>query len=836
MRPAVLHDHETAPTPQTPCVHCGLPVGRSPVGDPGGPVFCCTGCKMVYETLQTSGLGDTYYRLKDVGSDTGLACPAPTSLDPLLLSELDSPSFTNEHTRGRDDGARTAELFLDGVHCAACVWLVERLPFELDGVIEARLDLPRARLEVAWDPDRVTLSEIARWLGRVGYSPHPKRRTGTSGRTAAERRLLRKAGTSWAIAGNVMLLAVAGYAGLDFSSDPALATFTRYLSLLIALPALIYGGSEFFAKAWASIRISVRNRDPRNLHMDTPISLGILIGFVHSAWATVTGNGEVWFDSITVLIAALLTARWLQLRSRRFAGDATERLLSLIPTMVRRIEADGSVSIVAGTEVRIDDLVEVPPGEVIPVDGSIASGHSAVNNAVLTGESRPQEVEPGSLVTAGATNVSAPLQIRVRATGEDTRIGSLLAWIRDAGSQRAPVVLLANRLSAWFVLTVLGLAAITLVVWYAIDPDVAVPHVVALLVITCPCALGMATPLAMAIAAGQAARAGIFIKTDEATQQLTHPHVVVLDKTGTVTEGSLSLVEVIGDPEAARLGAVLETRSTHPLAFALAQAFPPDSETEMQLEAFESVPGNGVRGKIDGDYVAVGRPEWLRNAGASTDPALEDALERFARSGYTPVSVAVNGRLRAALAFGDRLRDEAPAVIQRFRNMGARVYLLSGDHPAVVQEVARQLGLPDDAALGAVDPEGKRAFIEELTRTPGQTVIMVGDGVNDAAALQAASVGIAVQGGSTASLVAADVFLTRPGLGTLSDLVRGARNTMRVIRRNLGISLVYNILGAGAAIAGLVTPLVAAVAMPVSSLVVVVSSILQRSFHARTRA
>jgi Cu2+-exporting ATPase len=791
----------------------------------------------VYETLNETGLGETFYRLKDVGESTGLACPAPTSVDPLILSELDSTAFQETHTKALDSGDRAAQLFLDGVHCAACVWLVERLPFEVPGVSHARLDLPRARLDISWNPELVTLSEVAVWLARVGYSPHPKRLESDTETSLAERQLLRRVGVSWALAGNVMLLAFALYAGLDRSGDTGLINGARWLSLALALPAVIYGGAEFFRKAWHSIRVSIRARSARHLHMDTPISLGILIGFGHSAWATVSGSGEVWFDSITVLIAALLTARWLQLRSRRFAGNATERLLALIPTMVRRVERDGTVSIVPGKELRKDDSVVVPPGEVIPVDGTVTVGQSTVNNAILTGESRPQDVEPGSRVSAGATNLTSPLHITVSAAGEDTRVGSLLSWIQDSSSQRAPVVLLANRLSAYFVVSVLFLAVLTAVLWLWWSPGDVVQHVVALLVITCPCALGMATPLAMAVAAGQAARSGIFIKTDEASQLLTDVDAIVLDKTGTLTEGSLSLIDWAGDENALDLAALLETHSAHPLGYAIANSRGIREDASGEVASFQSVAGQGVLGRVRGARVAVGRPDWIRFMSKSVDPSLVSSVDRFTAAGWTPIAIQVDGQVRAVAAFGDRLRDDAADIVSDFRRTGTAVYLISGDHSEVVGRVASELGIPIANAMGDVGPEEKRSFVDKLVLEDKKTVVMLGDGVNDAAALQAASVGIAVQGGSTASLVAADVFLTRSGLGTVEDLFAGARNVMRVIRRNLALSLIYNVAGATAAIAGLVTPLIAAVAMPVSSLVVVASSILQRSFKrpARTR-
>ena len=840
MHAAPVHTAPTtepaAPSPDAACEHCGLPVGKHPAGD--DPFFCCTGCEVVYHALHDNGLGETYYRLTDVAREREPR-PASTSLDPLLLSELDSDAFAEEHTTAHDDGTRTVNLFLDGVHCAACVWLVERLPQEVGGVLDARLDLPRARLTVHYAPGAVSLSEVARWLAQFGYTAHPVRQDSASARTEGERRLLVKVGVTWALAGNVMLLAFAFYAGLDVSADPGLATAARWLSMLLATVAVVYGGSEFFSRAWASVKLAVRTGTLRSLHMDTPIAVGVGVGFADSAWATVTGSGEVWFDSITVLIAALLTARWLQLRSRRLAGDATDRLLSLIPSMVRRVAPDGRTETVKVDEVHRGDVVRVPTGEVVPVDGVVARGTSTVNNAVLTGESRPESVQPGSAVTAGATNLSAPLDVMVECSGTDTRVGKLLAWVRDASDGESRVVNIADRLTGYFVSGVAVLALITAIIWLTLDPSQAAMHVVALLVITCPCALGMATPLAMAVAAGKAARAGIFVKSESALQQLTAVDAVVIDKTGTLTEGRLSLVEVEGDDEAVALAAALETQSTHPIAQALVQArgtCPAPGETQApdanaSIEDVHNANGQGIVGTVDGRRVAIGRPDWVhaQHTDLPGDGLADDPFDRFAREGYTPVAIAVDGEMRAALAFGDRLRPDSAPILERLLDDGTEVYLCSGDHPDVVDAVARRLGLSPESARGHVSPEGKREQVEAL-QARGRTVVMIGDGVNDAAALQAADVGVAVEGGSTASLVAADVFMTRDGLQPVADLLDGAGSVMRTIRRNLGFSLTYNVLGAAAAMTGLVGPLVAAIAMPISSLVVVTASIMQRSF------
>ena len=804
-----------------PCAHCGLPVGRRPALTEAGEACCCTGCAVVRDALATAGYGATYDRLRDLAP----VRPAerPRQSEALALEEMDRPAFLETSTRPAE-GGREVDLFVDGVHCAACVWLVERLPHEVDGVSAARLDLPRARLSLTFDPEAVRLSDVGRWLARFGYAARPTRPEAGHA-TDAERRLLVRVGVAWALAGNIMLVAFALYSGLDADPTAPLATAARWFSLALTVPAVGYGAAPFFRRAWASARTAWNARSLRHLHLDTPIALGIAVGAGQSMWATVTGRGEVWFDSVAVLIAALLTARWLQLRSRRLAGEASERLLALVPRVARRV-TDAGTEVVDVGDLAAGDVVEVPPGEVMPIDGVVAHGSSRLDRAALTGEARPEAVHAGDAVEAGTTNLTAPLQVRATAVGEATRVGRLLAWVEKGEVRRAPVVLWADRIGGAFVLAVLALAAFTATLWLWLDPASMPQHVAALLVITCPCALGMATPLALAVASGRAARAGIFVKSEEALQRLTQIDAVVLDKTGTVTEGRMEVVAHAGSEAALGLAAGLEAHATHPVAEALTRAWGGGAEPVTSVEAEA---GAGVRGLVGAHVVTVGRPDWVaEHAGLPVPLELAVALRSYTQDGLTPVAVLVDGAWSAVVGVGDRLRPEAADLVRQLRAAGKTVHLLSGDHPDAVAAVASALGIED--ARGAVSPEAKRDAVEALQRE-GRAVLMVGDGVNDAAALRQADVGAAVGGGTTAALVAADLFLTRRGVAPLVDALGGAGAAMRTVRRLLALSLVYNVVGAAAAVAGLVTPLVAAAAMPVSSLAVVGLALLQPSFR-----
>jgi Cu2+-exporting ATPase len=817
------------------CAHCGLPVGAFPIrAQAGDELFCCVGCSVVYGALHASGLEGTFYALREVDPE---ASRRPASLPTAATLDLDDPAFRSAHTREVGQGVHLADLFVDGVHCAACVWLVERMPHVIDGVFEARLDLGRGSLSLTFAPD-ASLQDAQAWLGQFGYALQAQRSGAQSGATAAERALLIKMGVCWALAGNVMLLAFAFYSGLDQAADATwMASAARWLSLALAIPSVVYGASGFFRRAWASMGQAWAARNPLHLHIDTPIALGVAAGFGHSAWVTATGGTAVWFDSITVLIAALLTARWLQLRSLRLASDASARLLDLLPQSADRLTADGSAERVPVGDLQVGDRVVVAPHAVVPADGIVESGQTRLDNAILTGESRPVPVGPGDAVAAGATNLTAECIVRVATAGDASRVGRLLGWVRDRDAARAPVVQLADRLGGVFVLSVLALS-VGMVAWMLATgaPDPAT-RVAALLVITCPCALGMSVPLAVAVASGRAARAGIFVKGGAALQALTQVDAVVLDKTGTLTEGKpriarQTLLAADLGVHPLDLAAAVEATSPHPIAQALlAHRRAVASQTFVATQV-EAVAGQGLSGQVDGRRVVVGRPSWVAaDLAQGADRLLEEA-DRCVADGLTPVAVSVDGQAACVFGLGDVLRPDAHAFVAQMQAEGRAVYLLSGDHPDLVAAVASELGVAAEHAQGDVTPERKLAFVEAL-QAQGRTVAMIGDGVNDAGAIQQANVGIAVAGGATPSKVAADAFLTDGGLNVVETLFSGAHGVMRRIRLTLATSLGYNLVGAALAVAGLVTPFVAAVLMPVSSLTVVALALTQRTFRAR---
>jgi Cu2+-exporting ATPase len=804
------------------CSHCSNPVPAGLFAADKAEQFCCHGCETVYFAIREQGL-DRYYQLRKEDAES---TQRPHTTD-RSYREFDDAAFQSRYCRALPDGTLRTELFLEGVHCAACVWLVEhatsgmRAETGSNSSVRARLDIGRSAAEITFDPKTTTLSAVARRLDTLGYASHPYRGADARDlRVKEERALMGRIGVAFAVAGNVMVMAVTLYSGLFTDMDAETEQLFRWVSFALTIPAFFWSARVFFVGAWKALKA-------RMLHMDLPIAVGLSAGFIGGTVNVFRGTGEIYFDSVATLIFLLLVGRWLQLRQRRMAGDAAELLYSLAPSSARLVEND-RVTEVPVERLAAGDIVEVRAGDTIPTDGVIVLGRSALDASVLTGESRAVDVVEGDRVHAGTLNIAALLQIRTEATGEDTRVGRLMQAVAEASRRRAPIVALTDHVIGYFVAVVLVLAAVTAGLWLWLDPQQALDHAVALLIVTCPCALGLATPLAVTAAVGKAAQRGILVKGGDAMERLAKPGLVLFDKTGTLTEGKIKLMQWLGDQNVQSRVAVLERQSAHPLARAVVAHFA--APEDLAIADISQTVGGGLMATVDGQALVVGSPAFVAQQVGELPAQALDWVGQLTQQAWTPVLIAQDGRVVAAMGFGDPIRPEAAACLRALEGQGMTVGILSGDHPDVVAVVAQQLGISPARAQGGATPEQKLAKVQaELRNGP---VLMVGDGVNDSAALAAATVGISVHGGAEASLQAADVFLTEAGLAPIVTLITGARRTVRTIRRNILFSLLYNTLGAALAMAGLLSPLVAAILMPFSSLTVVSSSFKSRTFDA----
>ncbi len=816
------------PLAQVSCAHCGIDVPPGFLVSGAERQFCCGGCQTAYSILHEHGL-EAYYSFPERRE-------GPVQRSGRGYAEFDHPAFHALHVQQTAEGLSRVELYLEGVHCASCVWLVERVPLLLPGVARAELQVRRSLATIEWDPTAVPLSRVADALDSLGYPPHPFRGLKREQvRRAEDRAALVRIGVAGAIAINVMLAAVALYSGVVSGMEAKYEHFFRWVSFLVAIPALFGPGRVFLAGGWGALRT-------RTLHMDLPIAIGLSAGFIRGTYNTITGTGPIYFDGLCTLIFVLLVGRFLQQRGQRRAADSAELLYSLTPHTARIIALDGSQQDVPSEALVPGMLMDVRAGETLAADGEVESGSSSLNLSLLTGESRPVSVRAGDRVFAGTLNVSSALRVKVANAGESSRVAQLLRQVEQSASRRARVVLLADRLSGVFVVVVLALALGTYLYWAQTDHSRAIDHAIALLIVTCPCALAMATPLAVTVAVGRAARSGILIKGGDALELLAGTGSIFLDKTGTVTRGESSLLQWEGPEWVKPLVLALEQESSHPLADGFRRAWA-GLETPAASESTH-VAGGGIQGVVSGRSVTVGSPAFVSSRLTTGTPtnALrkewppvangEHASEPDRADALTPVWIAIDGHLVANAGFGDPLRPDASAAVAALRTRGWAPTLLSGDAPGVVADVARQLALAPEQAIASSSPEEKARCVE-AARARGTTV-MVGDGVNDAAAIASASVGVGVHGGAEACLATADVYLATPGMEPLVRLLDGSRRTMHVIRRNIAFSLAYNVVGATLAMTGTINPLIAAIMMPASSLTVILASWRSRSFDETT--
>ena len=786
------------------CFHCGNvnPRGSTWHADIDGTraSFCCAGCLAVSQTIGAAGLAG-FYALRQRASIT---------VDAVVGAATDADT-AGARTTDVGDGTCEVALLLDGLRCGACVWLIEAWLGQQPGVAKASVNLATRRARVRFRPSEATVSDLTRAILRIGYRAHPydPQRREALARKEGRALLLR---TALAVLGmmQVMMFAAATYVSVD-GVDVEYRVLMNWASLILSLPVVLYSAAPFFAGAWRDLRA-------RRPGMDVPIALGIGGAFAASAWATVVDRGDVYFDSVTMFIALVLVARLVEFRVREKAGDALEALAREAPQSAQRLRAYpaiGAADTVPAAALETNDLIRVETGAVIPADGIVVEGRSSVEEAVLTGESWPRPKTPGAPVMAGSVNRESPLIVRVTAAGEQTTLATLARLVDRAASHRPRIARLSDRIAAMFVGGLLALAVVTALAWWALDPTRALPIALAVLVVSCPCALSLATPAALAAAAGALSRRQILCVRSDALEMLSRVSHVVIDKTGTLTTGRVRLTGAarlggLDEAECLALAAALEQGSAHPIARALLS----NTSTRRTARDIVSVAGAGVEGIVGGRRYRCGRFDWV--AGFCRAPFPSSRAPAW-RSESCAV-LASESEWIAILRFGDTVRPEARAFVADLERMGAKVSLLSGDHREVVAHAAQSAGI-DDWHAGAT-PEAKRAFVAKL-QCAGAVVAMIGDGVNDAPSLAQADVSLTLGSAATLAQWTADAVVLGEDLMRIAFALRAARRTFRVIRQNVGWALVYNAVAIPLAASGHLSPLAAAIGMSASSLVVV---------------
>jgi heavy metal-(Cd/Co/Hg/Pb/Zn)-translocating P-type ATPase len=770
------------------CTHCDedilIPI-FSEIDTTHKEPFCCNGCLTVFNVINFKGL-EQYYEIKKASDIFKRRSPVETKQQ--RFSYLDAPDFLSEYTYLNLKKQKTMEFYLEGIHCLACLWLIEKMPEFLPDVEIARLDMQKSVATISIK-EGGKFSHVARELNNLGYKPHPLQRNQSTHdlKKKEDRRMLLKIGIAGAGAGNIMLYAVSNYAG----APESLAKVFNVISVLFALPVFFYSATPFYKTAWNAVK-------NKTLSIDVPIAMSLIMGVIMGIYNLATGVPDNYFDSLTALVFLLLISRYFLNKIQNDGLTANDLNFFYEGNSVLKKNENGEFNEVHPKFLKAGDIIKVGCNEMIPADGKILSGESLINSSLLTGESRPESVTVQSEVFSGTINLTNEILILVEKTKEESRIGKILKQVENGWLQKSHIVDLTNLISKYFIAAVFLLAG-GLFTWLFAHGHTheAIERGLTLLIVTCPCAMALATPMTLTRTLSRSSRKGMIIKNNEVIEKLSEVDSVFLDKTGTVTYGMLK-VDQFNIVKASSLSvydiiASLEKYSSHPVAGALKEFATGAGAVQFyDVENYIEVPGIGVEGKIIGSHFEI-------------------------RNG----KIFENGEVVASFTLLDHIRPDSRSAVETLKSMNVEVKMLSGDQKDIVNEIAADAGIKKENRYAEMSPEQKLAMIEKNPH-----VLMVGDGANDAMALSRSYVSVAVLGSLDISLRAADIYLTTAGISHIPDLITISKETMKVIKRNLILSAMYNCVSVYAAFAGFISPLTAAIIMPLSSLTVLISTLI----------
>lgn len=797
------------------CFHCGEPVPPAPgihvtLNNNEYPV-CCYGCKAVVETIHGYGLAD-YYRYR-----SGLPAKPVSNED--IKNEFDvynRPDIQETFVTTEKTSGSEATLLIEGMVCPACAWLIETRLAALDGIENISVNFTTHKAKVNWHKAEIQPGDILKNIYQLGYKAYPFNLSRQQEMLDKERKnYLFRIGLSGLLGIQVMMLAVALYAGRWSGIEYQYKTFLQWISLLLTTPVILYSAAPFYLNSWRSI---CNNK----IDMDVPVATGISIAYLASAYATITGHGEIYFDSVVMLVFFLLSGRYLEFIARNKAARYLDNLARIVPSMAVKIDESDhkyTETVVPVSELQPGDQIQVKPGETIPVDGTIIKGNSTINEAVVSGEYMPVMHASGSAVIAGSINIDSPLIIAVNAIGKNTYLSKLCSLVEKAQLDKPAFTLLADKIAGKFLIIIIFLAVLTACYWWYKNPAVWVYATVSVLVITCPCALSLATPTALTTANSRLLRQGIALINNNALQALAGITHIAFDKTGTLTEGKLFIKDIkvfanISEHQLLSLARTLESGSEHPIA----QAFVTSCKSCGIVQEQVNYSGAGVSGMIDQKRYYLGSLEFVKNK----IDGIDEITGSSENADLYAVYLADEKQLLGGFTFGDKSRSGLFAMINTIRKYGIKPVIISGDYWPAVRQIAEDNQIEDFHAR--LSPESKLVLIENLQRN-GSRVAMVGDGINDAPVMAKADVAIAIESGTDLSKVHADAILLDSRLADLAYLIQVAHETQRIVRQNTAWAILYNLLAVPAAMAGLIAPWFAAIGMSLSSVLVVTNSL-----------
>jgi len=764
--------------------------------------FCCKGCQGVYHLLESEGL-DTFY---DKLGDTPLQPAVQKSDD---LEKFDLEGFKNKYIKEHDDGLYEINLIIEGIHCSACVWLNEKVLHRTDGIIEATINYTNNKAKVVWDPEEIKLSKIIETIRSIGYNAYPydpalqEERANKTKKEYYSRILVAVFGAM-----NIMWIAIAQYTGYFTGMQQRFKDILNVAEFILATPVLFYSGWVFFRGAYYGLKNRIAN-------MDTLVASGALLAYLYSIYAMISQNGEVYFDSVVMIITFVLVGKYLEVLSKKQAVDTLDSIMGTTPTEVTLIQGQEK-ALVSIENVQVGDLIELKPGEKVVIDGKVVYGEGSFDESALTGENEAVLKQKGDPVLSGSVCLDSVIRYEATKEASNSLLHSIVSLLEESITKKPRIEQLADRVSGYFSTVILLIAFLTFGGWYLYSGSFETALIVGIsvIVIACPCALGLATPMATLVGISVAAKRNILFKEAGFLETMAKSDLLALDKTGTITEGKPSVVrETVYTPYDTSLLLALVHTSTHPVAqgiYRYLQTQEAPSQT-ITLEAIKSIQAKGIRASYLGKELLGGNALFMK----------ENGLECEQQSDHTLFYFAVDGVLAARFELSDTIREGAKEAVSAIRAMGIRIVMLTGDHENSAYHVARAVGIEEVHAR--LLPQEKALFVK-TEQEKGHIVVMAGDGINDAIALAQSNIAIAMGNGTDIAISVSDVVLMDEKPQSIYDAYRISRRTYRAVKENLSLSLLYNAIAIPLAVSGYVTPLVAALSMSLSSLVVVGNS------------
>ena len=797
------------------CYHCGekinsshnysLTVFQKP------ELFCCPGCRLATETIVNSGFSNYYLERSSFSEQVS----QQVDLSSAELSFFDDEENQTEFSSDCSDGEKTTCLSIDGIHCAACTWLIETRLASIHGVSAISVNASTHQATLNWQSEQIKLSTILEQLKSMGYQATPLSLSSDNPAAAQQhKRALKRLGVSGLGMMQVMMFSVGLYAGAFSGIEPAHQILLRWVSLIVASCVLFYSGRTFLISAWHGLK-------SKHLNMDLPVSLAISGAYIVSVWATLSNTGEVYFDSVTMFIFFLTLGRFLEASGRHKANQTAQSLLKCLPQTANLILQD-SEQIVPINKLEPGDIIRIKPGATLPVDGIVSRGNSSVDESLLTGEMQAKVKRVGDQVMGGCQNIEGVLEVKVSHRIQNSQLSGILQLMERGFHSRPDIAITADKVASYFIASLLILTAIVFLSWWYIAPEKALWISLSVLVVTCPCALSLATPVALTAASNALMKNGVLVTRTNVLEKLTRAQTIIFDKTGTLTQGRFSLKEVItlsslSKEDCIALAASLEQHSEHPIARAFKTH--PSATTVRAVRDIQNFPNQGIEAHINGKLYRIGKAEFsvIKNK-----PEPPESLELSNLTASQWILLSCEQQAIAWFQIEDPLKSEIPTLISKLAEQHFRTVMLSGDPSPAALNLGKHLGF--DEVYNNRSPEQKMNYVQEAQRQ-GRKVIMLGDGINDAPVLAAADISFAMGEGTDLAKTSADIILLQTDMNKVNGTIQQAHKTLRIIKQNISWAVIYNTLALPLAALGFVEPYAAVIGMSASSLVVVLNSL-----------